>query len=208
METIAIEAKMAMAELGAPEEAKREMAGAHFLPPVPVLMAPSEAEERDIDNTSNELVIMAPHSNVCDDRPNTNESWDGVIIMDVTKETTAENMGLGKGSQLGWTIYNRDTELLPVPIITLASSWITPKRMSISNFTQVGTPKPLVSPLRTSKQQLLPLARASPAPFPHQDCASDEVTSLSESTHSRGNHNKETDNLTASTSRRLFKWES
>ena len=152
--------------------------------------------------------MMASHFNFCDYIPNTDDILDGVIPTDATKEYFAENPGLQQGSQLGWTIYNRDTELLPVPIIPLASSWITPKRMSISNFTQVGTPKPLVSPLRTSKQQLLPLARASPAPFPHQDCASYEVTSPSESTHSRVNHNKETDNLTASTSQGLFKWES
>ena len=77
----------------APPEAKTEMAGAHLPPPVPVTVAPSEAEERDVDNISPELARMAPHYNVCDDRPNTNESLDGVIPMDATKEDSAENKG-------------------------------------------------------------------------------------------------------------------
>ena len=70
------------------------MAGAHLPPSVPVAVTPSEAEERDADNTSPELVMMAPHSNVCDDRPNTNDSLDGVIQTDATKETSAEIPGL------------------------------------------------------------------------------------------------------------------
>ena len=45
--------------------------------------------------------------------------------------------------------------------------------MSVSIFTQGGTPKPLISPLGTSRQQPLPLDRASPTPFPHQDGVSD-----------------------------------
>ena len=79
METITIEAKMDMEAVGAPSEAKTEMAEAHFQPPVPVAVEPSESEERDVDNTSPVLVMMAPHSNVCDDRPNTNNSLNGVI---------------------------------------------------------------------------------------------------------------------------------
>ena len=43
METIAKEPKVAMEEVGAPAEAKTEMAGANFLPPVHVEVAPSEA---------------------------------------------------------------------------------------------------------------------------------------------------------------------
>ena len=74
MDTISIEANMYMEAVGAPAEAKTEMAGAHFPPPVPVAVSPSEAEERDVDNTSPELVMMVPHSNVCDERPNTNNS--------------------------------------------------------------------------------------------------------------------------------------
>ena len=62
------------------------MAGAHLPPLVPVAVAPSEAEERDVDNTSPELVMMASYSNVCDDRPNTNNSLNGVITTDTTKE--------------------------------------------------------------------------------------------------------------------------
>ena len=42
METIAIDAKMAMETAGVPAEAKTEMSGAHFPPPVPVSVAPSE----------------------------------------------------------------------------------------------------------------------------------------------------------------------
>ena len=69
------------------------MARAHFLPPAPVAVEPSESEERDVDNTSPELVMMAPHYNVCDDRPNTNEILDEVIPTDATKEASAENPG-------------------------------------------------------------------------------------------------------------------
>ena len=57
-------------------------------------MAPSEAEERDVDNTSPELVMMEPHSNVCDERPNTNGSLDGVNPTDAAKDDSAENTGL------------------------------------------------------------------------------------------------------------------
>ena len=42
METISIEDMMAIEAVGAPAEAKTEMAGAHFLPPVPVAVAPIE----------------------------------------------------------------------------------------------------------------------------------------------------------------------
>ena len=76
--------------VGAPAEAKTEMAGSHFPPPVPVAVAPSEVEERGVVNTSPELVIMEPHSNVCDDKPNTNDSFYGVIPTDAAKEATAE----------------------------------------------------------------------------------------------------------------------
>ena len=82
-----------MAAVGAPAEAKTDMAGSHLPSPVPISVAPSEAEERDINNTSPELVIMAPHYNVCDDRPNTNEILDEVIPTDATKEASAENPG-------------------------------------------------------------------------------------------------------------------
>ena len=77
--------------------------------------------------------------------------------------------------------------------------------MSVSTLTQGGTPEPSVSPLGPSKQQPLPLDRALPTLFTYQDGASDGVPPPSESTHGRGNHNKETENLTASTARRLFK---
>ena len=205
MYTIAIEADMSIEAVGAPAEAKTDIVGAHFTPPFPVSVSPIEAEERYFENTSPELVIMAPHSNVYDDRPNSNDSFDGVIPTDATKEASAKNTGLGKGSQVGWKIYIRDTEPLPVSMIHPASSWISPKRMSVSNFTQGGTPKTLVLPLGPSKQQPLPLYRAFPAPFPHQDGASDKVPSPSESTHGRGNNDKETENLKSSTARRLFK---
>ena len=82
---------MAMEAVGATVEAKTEMAGAHFPPLVPVAVAPSEAYKRDVDNKSTELVMMAPHFNVCDDRPNTNYSLDGVIPMDANKEDSTEN---------------------------------------------------------------------------------------------------------------------
>ena len=85
MYTIAIEANMAMEAVGSPEEAKTEIAEAHVPPPFPVTVAPSEAEERDVDNKSPELVMMAPHSNVCGDRPNNNDSFYGVIPMNSTK---------------------------------------------------------------------------------------------------------------------------
>ena len=45
-------------------------------------------------------------------------------------------------------------------------------------------------------------------PFPCQDSVSDKFPSSSESTHGRSNHDKETENLTASTARRPFKGES
>ena len=172
METIAIEANMAMETVGAPAKANTDMTGAHFPPPVPVAVAPSEAEETDVDNTSPELVIMAPHSNVCDDIPNTNESLDGVIPTDATNEASAENPGSGKGIQIGWTIYSGDTETLPVPMIPLASSWISQNRMLVSTFTKGRTPKPLVLPLCTSKQQPSPLDRSSPTHLPDEEMAS------------------------------------
>ena len=122
MKTIAIEAKMAMEAVGAPAEAKTYMSGAHFSPPVPVAVEPSEAEERYFDNTSPELVMIVPHSNVYDDRLNTNDSLDGMIPTDATKEASAKNPGSVQGSQVGWKIYSGDTEPLPVPIIPPASS--------------------------------------------------------------------------------------
>ena len=100
---------MAMEAVGAPAEAKTDMTGAHFSPPVPVEVEPIEAEERNVENTSPELVMMAPHSNLCDDIPKTNKSLDGVILTDVTKEDSAENQGSGQGSQVGWTIYSGGT---------------------------------------------------------------------------------------------------
>ena len=48
------------------------MSGAYFLPPVPVEVAPNESEERDFDNTSPDLMMMANNFNVFDDRPKTN----------------------------------------------------------------------------------------------------------------------------------------
>ena len=50
-----------MEVVGEPAEKKTHMAGTHFPPPVPVVMAPSESEERDAYNTPPELVMMAPH---------------------------------------------------------------------------------------------------------------------------------------------------
>ena len=79
--------------MGTTAEEKTDMAGTHFPPPVPVAVAPSEAEERDVEHTSPELVMIEPHSNVCDYRPNTNDSLDGVIPKDETKEASAENPG-------------------------------------------------------------------------------------------------------------------
>ena len=80
--------------------------------------------------------------------------------------------------------------------------------MSASTFTQGGTPKPSVLSLGTSKQQPLQLDRALQKPFNRKDGASDEVLSPLESTHGRGYNDEETDNLTASTARRLFKGKS
>ena len=151
MDTIAIEAKISTEVVGAHAEAKTDMSGAHFPPPLTVVVSPSEAEERDVDNKSPELVMIEPKSNVCDNRPNTNDSLDGVILTDTTKEASAENLGLRQGSQVGWTIYSGDTEPLPVPMIPPASSWIFPKRMLVSTFTQGGTTKSVVSPLGPSK---------------------------------------------------------
>ena len=51
METIAIEGNMDMEAVGTPAEAKTDMTGAHFSRPVPVAVAPSESEDRDVDNT-------------------------------------------------------------------------------------------------------------------------------------------------------------
>ena len=51
MENIAIEAKMAMEAVNVPAEAKKEMTGSHFTPLVSLSVAPSEAEERDVENT-------------------------------------------------------------------------------------------------------------------------------------------------------------
>ena len=163
--------------MGTPTEGKTETAGVHFPPPVPVSVAPSEAEERDVYNTSPVLVMMAHHSSVCYDIPNTNDSLDEVIPTDATKEASVENPVSGKGSQVGWTIYRGDTDLLPVPMIPPASLWDSPKIMSVSTFTQGGTPKPSVLPLGASKQKPFPLDRVSPTPFPHQDGVSDKVPS-------------------------------
>ena len=99
-----------MEALGAPAEAKTEMAGSHFLLSVPVSVAPSEAEERYVDNTSPEMTIVEPHSNVFDDRPNTNDSLDGLIPTDITKEAPVENLGSGHRSHVGWMIYSGDTQ--------------------------------------------------------------------------------------------------
>ena len=77
------------------------MAGSHFPPPALVSVESSEAEERDVENKSPELVMMEPHSNVCDERPNTNDSLDGVIPTEAIKEAYTENTGLLQGSQLG-----------------------------------------------------------------------------------------------------------
>ena len=110
-----------MEAVGTLVEVKTDMVGAHFLPPVPVAVAPSEVEERDVDNTSPELVMMASHFNFCDYIPNTDDILDGVIPTDATKEYFAENPGLQQGSQLGWTIYSIDTEPLPIPMIPPAS---------------------------------------------------------------------------------------
>ena len=159
----------------------------------------------DVNNTSPELVMMEPHSNVYDDRPNNNDSLDGAILMDATKEASVENPGSWQGSQVGWTIYSGYPEPLPGPMIPPYSSCISPTRMSVSTFTQGGTPKPLVLTLGMSKQQPLSLYRESPMPFTYQDGASDDVNPPSESMHGRGNHGKETENLTASTARKLFK---
>ena len=150
-------------------------------------------------------MIIAPHSNVCDDIPNTNDSLDGLIPTDATKEASAENPGSVQGIQVGRTIYSGDTEPLPVPMIPPDSSWIYPNRMSASTFTQGGTPKPSVLTLGASKQQPLPLDRSSPKPFPCQEGASDKLPSPLESTHGRGDCDEETENLTASMARRLFK---
>ena len=151
MQTIEIEARISMEAVGAPVEAKTDMSGAHFPPPVPVAVAPRNSEESDVENTSPELEMIAPHSNVCDDRPNTNDILDGVIPTDTTKESSAENTVSGQGIQVGWTIYSGETEPLPVPMIPPSSSWISPKRMSVSTFTQGGTPKPSFLPLGPSK---------------------------------------------------------
>ena len=80
---------------------------------------------------------MVPHSNVYDDRPNTNESLNEVIPTDATKEASAKYLLSEQGSQVGWTIYSRDTELLPVNMIPSASSWISPKRMLVSTFERI-----------------------------------------------------------------------
>ena len=93
MENVKKEAKIYMGAVGEPVDTKTETAGAHFLPPVPISVAPIESKERYVVNTSPELVMMAPHSNICDYRPNTNDSLDGVIPKDETKEASAENPG-------------------------------------------------------------------------------------------------------------------
>ena len=120
--------------------------------------------------------MMAPNSDFCDDRPNTIDSLDRVIPTELTNVASAENPGSGKGSQVGRRIYSGDTDPLPVPMIPTASSWISPNRMLVSTFAQGGTPKPLVLSLEPSKQQPLPLDKASSNPFPHQDGVSDKVT--------------------------------
>ena len=70
MKTIEIEANMDMEAVGALAELKTEMAGSHFPPPVTVAVALSKSEESYLYNTSPELVMMEPHSNVCNYRPN------------------------------------------------------------------------------------------------------------------------------------------
>ena len=50
--------------------------------------------------------------------------------------------------------------------------------------------------------------KALPTPFTYQDSMSDKVPPPLESTYSRGNNDKETDNLRVSTERRLFKGKS
>ena len=93
-------------------------------------------------------------------------------------------------------------------MIPPASSWISPKIMSVSTFNQGGTPKPLVLTLGSSKQQPLPLDRSLPTPFPHQDGASDKAPPPSDSKHGRVDQDEETENLTASTARIIFKGKS
>ena len=92
-----------------------------------------------------------------------------------------------------------------MPMIPPDSSWISPKRMPVSTFTQGRTQKPSVSPLGPSNQQPLTLDRALSTTFTHQDGESDKFPSPLESTHGRGNHDEETENLTASMVRRLLK---
>ena len=82
--------------------------------------------------------MMATYSNVCDNRSNTNDSLDGVIQTDATKEDSAENMGSVQGSQVGWMIYSGDTEPLSVPMIPPASSWISPNRMLVYTSLKAG----------------------------------------------------------------------
>ena len=48
-----------------------------------------------------ELVMMAPHSNVCDDRPYINDSLDGLISAGATNEASTENPVLVQGIQVG-----------------------------------------------------------------------------------------------------------
>ena len=87
---------MAMEEVGTPAEAKTEKAGAHLPPLVPVAVTPSEAEKRDAKNTSPEMMMMEPHSNVFDDIPNTNYGLDGVIPTEADKEASTEIRDRGK----------------------------------------------------------------------------------------------------------------
>ena len=94
-----------------------------------------------------------------------------------------------------------------MPMIPPDSSWISPKRISVSTFSEGRTSKPLVLPLGPSKQQPLPLDRVSLTPFTCQDGVSDKVPSPLESTHVRVDNDKETENLTASTAQSLFKEE-
>ena len=102
MDNISIESLVAINSVGVHEKLKTDMAGYNFLPPVPLALAPSEAEQKGANNTSSELVTMELHAKFYDKKNINNESMDGVYPMDVTEKASMENPGSGKGSQGGW----------------------------------------------------------------------------------------------------------
>ena len=79
MDIIPIEYEVTMEALVAHAKVNTDITGAHSLHPVTITVAPNEAEERDVKNSSLELVTMTPHSNIFDKYPTLMTVWMGCI---------------------------------------------------------------------------------------------------------------------------------